>query len=187
VWLALHLERTASTAYALRDELLEKLELLDREGGAASLSLKEILELKDSLLRVASVAEEQNHTLHSLCHGDEMTDALTFADCKGSLGLLISMAKSTERMTSRVEKRMADLKQGYDAHQQDHINRRLSLLTIMSSIFLPLTLMAGIWGMNFENMPELPRENAYYYALASMAFVGLTMLFFFYKNGWFEM
>jgi Mg2+ and Co2+ transporter CorA len=187
VWLAVHIERTASTAYALRDELLEKLELLDRDDGAASLSLKEILELKDTLLRVSSVAEEQNQTLHSLCYGDEMTDALTFADCKGSLGLLISSAKSTERMTSRLEKRMADLKQGYDARQQDLINRRLSLLTIMSSVFLPLTLMAGLWGMNFTNMPELRGENGYYYALASMAFVGLSLLFFFYKNGWFEL
>jgi magnesium transporter len=47
--------------------------------------------------------------------------------------------------------------------------------------------MAGLWGMNFTNMPELRGENGYYYALASMAFVGLSLLFFFYKNGWFEL
>ena len=70
--------------------------------------------------------------------------------------------------------------------QQDRINRRLNVLTIFSAIFLPLTLMAGCWGMNFTNMPELQRENAYFWALGSMAGVALVLMLLFYRNGWFS-
>jgi magnesium transporter len=51
---------------------------------------------------------------------------------------------------------------------------------------LPLTLIAGIYGMNFQNMPELGMRYAYYVILGFMAFVGIGMLVFFYKKGWFD-
>ena len=47
------------------------------------------------------------------------------------------------------------------AHREDTLNRRLGLLTILSAIFMPLTLLSGIWGMNFESMPELSMQGAY--------------------------
>jgi magnesium transporter len=96
------------------------------------------------------------------------------------------MASSTERSLLRLEKRVADMRQTYDAYQQDRINHHLAVLTILSATFLPLTLMAGIWGMNFSNMPELERENAYFYALASMVGVAIAFLFTFYYHGWFQ-
>jgi magnesium transporter len=45
--------------------------------------------------------------------------------------------------------------------------------------------MAGIWGMNFVNMPELEGENAYFYALGAMATVAATSLLVFWRTGWF--
>ena len=51
---------------------------------------------------------------------------------------------------------------------------------------LPLTLIAGIYGMNFENMPELGVRYPYFVILGFMALVGIGMLAFFYKKGWFD-
>jgi len=45
------------------------------------------------------------------------------------------------------------------AKREVDLNQRLALLTILSAIFMPLTLLSGIWGMNFENMPELSAEG----------------------------
>jgi magnesium transporter len=71
-------------------------------------------------------------------------------------------------------------------HAQDKTNHRLAVLTVFSAIFMPLTLMAGIWGMNFENMPELKTAIGYPLALGSMALIGLAMYLFFRKGGWFD-
>jgi len=69
---------------------------------------------------------------------------------------------------------------------QDQTNRRLNMLTILSAIFMPVTLLAGIWGMNFEIMPELKFPFAYPLALGFMVAVGTGMYLFFRKTGWLE-
>ena len=51
-------------------------------------------------------------------------------------------------------------------------------------MFLPLTLMVGIYGMNFENMPELKYENAYYVLLSVMGTIVVVLLLLFRKMRW---
>lgn len=63
-------------------------------------------------------------------------------------------------------------------------NEIMKVLTLMASIFIPLTFIAGIYGMNFDVMPELRREWAYPSVLGVMAAVGLGMLWYFRRRGW---
>ena len=58
------------------------------------------------------------------------------------------------------------------------------VLTVVSSIVLPLTLIAGIYGMNFEHMPELKVGWAYFGVLGLMAVVALSLLALFWRLGW---
>ena len=67
------------------------------------------------------------------------------------------------------------------AHRTNEIVR---VLTVISAIFLPLTLVAGIFGMNFEYMPELKLHNAYFIALTGMVTAALGMLLLFKKKRW---
>lgn len=73
----------------------------------------------------------------------------------------------------------------------NRMNAVMKVLTIFAAIFIPLTLIAGIYGMNFNtqespfNMPELNWNFGYPFALGLMAFIGFTMLFFFKKKKWF--
>jgi magnesium transporter len=60
------------------------------------------------------------------------------------------------------------------------------MLTILSAIFMPVTLLASIWGMNFATMPELGLPYAYPIALGVMVAVGSGMYLFFRKTGWFD-
>jgi len=69
---------------------------------------------------------------------------------------------------------------------QDKTNNRLKVLTIISAIFLPLTLIAGIYGMNFQYMPELDDHYSYFVVVGLMFVIALAMLFFFYLRGWFK-
>lgn len=63
-------------------------------------------------------------------------------------------------------------------------NEVMKVLTVVSSIFVPLTFMAGIYGMNFENMPELSFRWAYPLLWCTMLGTAGTMVWFFRRNGW---
>ncbi len=65
------------------------------------------------------------------------------------------------------------------------MNEVMKVLTIMASIFIPLTFLAGIYGMNFDNMPELHTENGYFYLLGFMVLVILAMVWYFKRKNWF--
>lgn len=64
------------------------------------------------------------------------------------------------------------------------MNEVMKVLTIMASIFIPLTFMAGIYGMNFEHMPELHFKYGYYYLWGLMILVFFVMLFYFKRKRW---
>uniref|UniRef100_A0A7S3P9M7 Magnesium transporter n=1 Tax=Amphora coffeiformis TaxID=265554 RepID=A0A7S3P9M7_9STRA len=99
----------------------------------------------------------------------------------------MSTAGSTERAIGRLEKRVADLQTKFDANQQDKINHRLNVLTIISAVFLPLSLLTGFWGMNWEEgMPAIHTEHGFYYALAGMIALGFSLLGYFYRAGWMD-
>jgi magnesium transporter len=63
-------------------------------------------------------------------------------------------------------------------------NEVMRVLTVVSSIFIPLTFMAGIYGMNFENMPELKTAHGYFVLLCVMALSATGMVLFFRRKGW---
>ncbi len=63
-------------------------------------------------------------------------------------------------------------------------NEVMKVLTIMASIFIPITFLAGIYGMNFEKMPELKNPYGYPTLLAIMAALVSSMLWWFYSKGW---
>jgi len=66
------------------------------------------------------------------------------------------------------------------------MNQVMKTLTILTSIFAPLTLIAGVYGMNFENMPELHLRHGYFGALAVMVVVAAVQSYWLWKRGWFQ-
>lgn len=65
------------------------------------------------------------------------------------------------------------------------MNEVMKVLTIMASIFIPLTFLAGIYGMNFDNMPELHLKYGYFYLLGIMLLVFIVMIWYFKRKKWF--
>lgn len=72
----------------------------------------------------------------------------------------------------------------YHAVQGQKMNKIMKTLTIVSSIFIPLTFVAGVYGMNFDNMPELKMKYGYFFSLAFMFILGIGLFLFFWKRGW---
>jgi magnesium transporter len=63
-------------------------------------------------------------------------------------------------------------------------NEVMKVLTIIATIFIPLTFIVGIYGMNFDNMPELHWPWAYFAVLGIMALIAVGMLFYFRRRKW---
>lgn len=66
----------------------------------------------------------------------------------------------------------------------NRMNEIMKVLTIIGTIFIPLTFIAGIYGMNFEYMPELHYRYAYPITWAAMIAIGIVLLFYFRKRDW---
>ena len=71
------------------------------------------------------------------------------------------------------------------ANQNNHMNAVMKTLTIVGAIFIPLTFIAGIYGMNFQNMPELQTENGYFVVLGVMLVLGVGMFLYMKLRRWF--
>ena len=72
----------------------------------------------------------------------------------------------------------------YLSTNANKMNEVMKVLTIMSSIFIPVTFIVGVYGMNFENMPELKSQNGYYIVWGIMITIIAGLLFYFKKKKW---
>lgn len=77
-----------------------------------------------------------------------------------------------------------DLTDGYLGMSSHQLNRVMQILTIITVIFVPLTFLAGIYGMNFENMPELSTRTGYFVVIAIMVIIAISQLVYFRRKRW---
>ena len=182
VLLLIQANEAATAARAVQASLIAMDERMDKEPG--SVDLDEILAAKEAVSRVIAVSQEQEECFEVLAGAE--TEALDFSNHLSSMKLLISTAGSVNRHADRLENRVVDLRQRYNMYQQDKTNHRLAVLTAISAVFLPLTLMAGIWGMNFTIMPELQLSFGYALALGLMVLIAGGLTWLFYLRGWFD-
>jgi magnesium transporter len=69
--------------------------------------------------------------------------------------------------------------------QTHKMNEIMKTLTIVSAIFIPLTFIVGVYGMNFDHMPELRYKNGYYTVVAGMVLIVFGMIYYFKRRRWF--
>lgn len=69
--------------------------------------------------------------------------------------------------------------------QSHKMNEVMKTLTIVSAVFMPITFLAGIYGMNFDRIPELHARNGYFIVIGVMIFIVLAMMYYFKKKKWF--
>jgi len=81
--------------------------------------------------------------------------------------------------------RATELLQLYHSMISNTMNEIMKILAIISTIFMPLSFIVGLYGMNFEYMPELKWHYGYYITLGLMASLVILMIFYFKKKKWF--
>jgi magnesium transporter len=144
--------------------------------------LSQIMELKRSVLRLRRISVKQMDVILRMSRG-EFPEVIPedmrpfYRDVHDHLTRVVDLAESYRDLIS-------GSLEAYLSVISNRMNEIMKVLTIFSAIMLPLTFIAGVYGMNFDNMPELHSRYGYIATLAIMIVVALGMLFFFWRRGW---
>jgi magnesium transporter len=154
------------------------------EADPADVSADEIIDLRKRLLTIVAAVSDALPIANALAAAED--GSISIGPTRDFLRCSAVNLQAADGQLGWLDGRLADLRSRFELHAQEQTNRRLNMLTILSAIFMPVTLMASIWGMNFAAMPELALPYAYPAGLIAMAAVALGMYLFFRRNGWFD-
>ncbi|WP_410771508.1 magnesium/cobalt transporter CorA [Fontibacillus sp. BL9] len=167
--------------YAVEDELDE----LEKRGSRESVELlmNQVFDLRSRLLKLRRTIVPMRDLMYRILNSQhiqgEKEPRAYFADIHDHLLKLGEMIESDREMT-------ADLRDSYISLNSNRMNGIMKTLTVITTVFMPLTLIAGIYGMNFVHMPELQWRYGYFAVLGIMALLSVWMILAFLKRGWFK-
>ncbi len=162
------------------DETLEDMEIEIVQDPRTATFLK-LLHLKRRIIVLRKTLIHEREVLVRLARGEfalvDEREEVYYRNVYDHLVRFTELIESSRDMA-------ADLMQTYLSSQANHLNQIMKVLTMISTIVLPMTLVAGVYGMNFENLPEKDWDYGYPFALGLMAACGLGSLSFFSWKRW---
>jgi magnesium transporter len=143
--------------------------------------LEEIMDLRRSVARLKRISTRQLDVLYRISHGEfpQIPENILpfYRDVHDHLLRITDLSENYRDLVSG----LFDIHFSVTANKTNDI---IKFLTIFSAIWLPLSFIAGVYGMNFENMPELKTRFGYFAVLGVMILVTVSLLFYFYHKGW---
>ncbi len=166
----------------LRTTLYNMDEQMDRD--AESVEISDIHDQKQ-LLRVYDMVNSSQLSCLNMLESLS-TKLVALIEDPMYFKLASTTVTNTSQVMLRLDKTTTDLSLRYDSNAQDKMNHRLGVLTILSVIFMPITFLAGIFGMNFDKMPGLHFTWGYPIALSVMSAIAIGLYFYFKNDGWLD-
>ncbi len=164
------------------DERLDKLEdRIFRMKRPDNSVLEQIQDLKRSVLRLRRISTKQLDVVYRITHGEfrliDQNLIPFYRDIYDHLVRVTDLAESYRDMIGSTQ-------DAYLSVVSNRLNEIMKVLTIISAIGVPLTVIVGVYGMNFDNMPELRSRYGYYTVWGIMIVIVAVMLFYFWRRGW---
>jgi magnesium transporter len=166
----------------LRDHITALENRLGRDPEQVSINV--LLDIRSKLLTLETVVSGQLPALSALMATDKSFFRLVTA--REFLASAQANLLEADRLTHSLKGRLESVRSDLEMRAQANMNRRLNRLTILSAIFMPITFLAGVWGMNFINMPALNHPYGYLVAIGIMFLIGGSMFLYFNSKGWFK-
>ncbi|MGE4282876.1 MAG: magnesium/cobalt transporter CorA [Clostridia bacterium] len=167
--------------YRIEDELSD-LDSLARKTMSRNL-VEQLFDIRSDLLKLRRTINSMRDLLYRILnstHLKEFEDSyLYFADIYDHLLKLSDMIESNRDMT-------ADIRDSYLSINSNRMNIIMTVLTVITAIFIPLTFIAGVYGMNFSYMPELRWKYGYFLVLGFMGGIGVALFYWFKRKGWLD-
>lgn len=169
---------------ALREPMTRQLEewqraLLDPQDPFSDWMM--LLAEKNRLRRLVGICEDQEQALVAF-RGNAKIDFDEFLSVRFN-----DLIEHVQRVLSHAEHKQAEIDSLVQLHFSavaHRTNEVMRVLTVLTAIFLPLTLIAGIFGMNFDYMPELKFRYGYFVVLSGMALSGVGLFVYFRRRNW---
>jgi magnesium transporter len=160
------------------NDLEDRIFLMNR---GSNVILQEIMDLRRSVARLRRISARQLDVLYRISHGEfsQIPKKILpfYRDVYDHLLRISDLSESYRDLVTS----LFDLHFSVNANKTNDV---MKTLTIVSAIILPLSLIAGVYGMNFVNMPELRSPNGYYMTLGAMVIVTVALLIYFWWKGW---
>jgi magnesium transporter len=183
------LDAAVDAYFPLLERFGERLDEIDDELSLhpTSDAMLEIRDLRRELLTLRRAIWPFRDALDALARlpGEFITDKtrVYLRDCHDHTVQIIDLIETCREMCS-------DLRDFYLSVVNNRMSEIMKVLTVIATIFMPMTFIAGVYGMNFDpevsrwNMPELLWRFGYLWALGLMAGVAVGQLYFFMRRGW---
>lgn len=146
-------------------------------------TLQKIYKIRRELLQLRRAIWPQRDAINSLIRegNDLISDEVRIylRDCSDHAVQVMDMVETYRELAS-------GLMDVYLSAVSNRMNEVMKLLTVVSAIFIPLTFIAGLYGMNFEYMPELKWHWGYPLCLIVMGAIAFGLILFFWRKGWLE-
>jgi magnesium transporter len=145
--------------------------------------MRQVFLIRSQLLTLRHTVWPMRDLLYRILNSERLSlsvdERMHYRNIHDHLEKLAAMIESSREMT-------ADIRDNYLSLNAHRMNSVMMTLTVITTIFMPLTFIVGVYGMNFEYMPELKWKYGYFTVLGIMALIALTMTLWFKKKGWFQ-
>jgi magnesium transporter len=148
------------------------LEKIERHRDNFNFLKRSIIPLRDSLYDIKSMKDDDVFNVIGL----------------ENFSFFARLHQKSLELLEQIESDMGSLHSASDYYfsaQSHKMNEIMKTLTIVSAIFIPLTFIVGVYGMNFDHMPELRYEYGYYTVIGIMILIVLGMIYYFKRRRWF--
>ncbi len=164
------------------DDVINNLEdRIFEMNSASNEALQEIMNLKRNVARLIRTSSKQMNVLYRFSHGEfpmiEQNHLPFFRDIYDHLQRISDMAENYRDLIGG----LLDIHLSVVANRTNEV---MKVLAVFSAIILPLSLIAGIYGMNFENIPELHTKDGYFVTILFMFLIAAGLIFYFWRKGW---
>lgn len=175
-------DQSVQAETGVRDRILYLAKtMVDTPSKVNSGDLTQVRWLVDKLI---SLIEDQLYCISGLNASDN--EALQEPHRKAYIQDLVSEIEIAQRGIYRLEARVNGLSDTYQLEQNSHVEKRLRILTVISAITLPFSLIAGLLGMNVGGLPGIQDPSGFMIVIVIMAAIGAVELGYFKWKGWFE-
>jgi len=176
------LDEAIDQLFVVTDKVEEKINILEGESmnNPVQSTLNNIMKVKKSVIKLRRVVSPLREVLNTLLRHDDIISEkyrIYFSDIYDHVLRIYDLIESDHEMvTSCLEL--------YSSQLSNSMNKVMKILTIITTIMMPLTIITGIYGMNFQNMPELHGKNSYYITIFIMFFISFCEILYFSKKKW---
>jgi magnesium transporter len=183
----LAIEESIASYYPVIDKTNKQLELIEESilNIAASKSqLSNIIALRRKISFLEGTLGMVSRAFDEIITSGSFEQTKLSRDFRRQIRSLNDKVTYLRRDIENMHQRVISLREAHNSSLTANLNETIRTLTVIATIVLPLTLISGIYGMNFDIMPELRSPYGYYYSLGLMAAVGGGMIGYFRRKRW---